>query len=162
MFRGFRMTLSAAARVKSAQRGAVSKPAITFPESEICDFEQIVGKPEVIALERTPSSPIGPRNGLRGSCPDWYREVGLQKMLPGVGIDCGRVTRNSGTLLPSINQCRYISPAEAIVDIYYADVRGTGVHHSQQRRQPFKGRAVSYAGRDCHHRYANQASDHAG
>jgi hypothetical protein len=34
----------------------------------------ILSKPEVIALERTPSSPIGPRNGLVGSLRAAFRE----------------------------------------------------------------------------------------
>jgi hypothetical protein len=55
-----------------------------------------------------------------------------------------------------------VAGAEAVIDIYYADVGGAGVHHSEQSRQAFEGCAITNAGGNGNYRDSYQASDYAG
>ena len=62
----------------------------------------------------------------------------------------------------SINQRRHISRPKSIIDIHYADVRGAGIHHSEQSSETFESGAVPNAGGNRDHWDADQASDYAG
>ena len=62
-----------------------------------------------------------------------------------------------------------VACTEAVINVYYADVGGAGVHHSEESGQAFEGCAVTDAGGDGYHRdsyeaayYAGQRAFHAG
>src|ERR1017187_271997 len=55
-----------------------------------------------------------------------------------------------------------VARAESVIDVDDADVRGAGVHHSEQSSKALEGCAITYARRNGNHRDADQASDYAG
>src|ERR1019366_7419089 len=73
-----------------------------------------------------------------------------------------RHPKSSATPSAAIDECGYVAGAEAVIDVYYADVGGAGVHHSEESRQAFEGCAITYAGRNGNHRDSDQAADYAG
>jgi hypothetical protein len=62
----------------------------------------------------------------------------------------------------SVDERGDVAGAESVIDIYYADVGGAGVHHSEQSRQAFEGCAITNAGGNGNYRDSHQASDYAG
>jgi hypothetical protein len=62
----------------------------------------------------------------------------------------------------AVDERGYVAGAESVIDVYYADVRGAGVHHSEESGQAFEGCAITNAGRNGNHRNSYQASDYAG
>src|SRR5579863_8153802 len=59
-----------------------------------------------------------------------------------------------------INEGRDISCPKSVIDIHHADVRGAGIHHSQQRGYAFERSAVANTGRYGDHGNAYQSADH--
>src|SRR5271165_521813 len=65
-------------------------------------------------------------------------------------------------LFQPVDDRRNVSRAEAVVNVYYADIRGAGVQHPQQRGDTLVRSAVTDAGRHGDDRHAHQAADDAG
>jgi hypothetical protein len=69
---------------------------------------------------------------------------------PGVNLNAALVSRQNSE---PVDQRSDISRAKAVVDVYNCDIGSAGIHHSQQRGQPLKRRAIADAGRNCNDRY---------
>jgi hypothetical protein len=55
-----------------------------------------------------------------------------------------------------------VACAESVINVDYADVRGTGVHHPEQSGEALEGSAITYAGRNGDHWDADQTANYAG
>src|SRR6266567_7818579 len=58
----------------------------------------------------------------------------------------------------AINERRYVSCSEPVINIHNANVGSTGIHHAEEGGHSLKSRAISHAGWNRDHWNSNHAS----